>query len=90
MNLGTLSCLVAAALLVYLLHRLALWLESRGWLYYINRKPPRPSLGNAFLELGMMIEPETKHLLEIRREEKSELAESGDPPSPDELPSAEA
>ena len=32
---------VSALVALYGLHRLALWLEARGWLYYIHKKPAR-------------------------------------------------
>ena len=66
--------------ILYLMHRLALWLESRGWLYYLNSKPSPSSAGNAMLELQSLAEPLKKHILEIKREEQVEEEESGDPP----------
>ena len=37
--------------LFYVLHRVALWAEGRGWVYYLNSKPSNSALGNAFLEI---------------------------------------
>lgn len=34
------------------LHLLASWMEQRGWIYYIHRKPNPTSLGTALLELA--------------------------------------
>ena len=76
---GTIVVVAVAA--IWLLDRFALWAESRGWIYY--RKTQRQTganLGDAFLEIHTMLEPENRHLLEIRREEKSDQVESGDPP----------
>ena len=72
--------LVCGAL--YLLHRLALWAEDRGWIYYQRRKPSRTALGNAFLEVQAIVEPGKRLLLEARQEQACEEDESGEPPEP--------
>ena len=66
--------------LLYVLHRVALWAERRGWVYYLNSKPSSSTLGNAFLEIQSMIEPEKRPLVEARKEETVEEDEQGDPP----------
>ena len=71
---------LAAAVLLYGLHRLALWAEGRGWIYYLRRKPSASTLGNAFLEVQAMIEPEKRQLAEARKAEIVEEDEQGDPP----------
>lgn len=72
--------IAAAALLA--LDRLALWMEGRGWIYYRRRKPSSSSLGNAFLEVQALLEPNKRTLLEVRRDARAEEDESGDPPEP--------
>jgi len=77
--------LLAAVLVcggIYLLHRLALWAESRGFIYYLHSRPSRSALGNAFLEAQSLVEPGKRLLLEARREEPRDDAESGEPPEP--------
>jgi len=69
----------AAAGLLYVLHRVALWAEGRGWIYYLNRKPSSSALGNAFLEIQSLIEPEKRPLVEARKEEAVEENEWGEP-----------
>jgi hypothetical protein len=75
-----LFALLAAIGLLYALHRMALSAEDRGWVYYLNRKPNSSTLGNAFLEIQSMIEPEKRSLVEARKEETVEEDEQGDPP----------
>lgn len=53
-------------------------MEGRGWIYYKRNRPTRTALGNAFLEVQSLLEPEKKHLAEIRKDEKRDSAESGD------------
>lgn len=71
---------IAAAL--FLLDRLGLWMERRGWIFYRKRKPSGLAPA-AFLELQKMVEPTARHVLEIKREPRVELKQptDGDPPS---------
>jgi hypothetical protein len=70
---------------LYLLHRIALWAESRGYIYYVNTEPSRNSIGNAFLEAQSLVEPDKRALIQVIREERSEQAEAGAPPDPEEI-----
>jgi hypothetical protein len=74
--------LLALALIggVYGLHRLALWAEGRGFIYYLHKRGSSGALGNAFLEVQSMIEPKAKAALEQRVKDDHEADESGDPP----------
>jgi hypothetical protein len=67
---------------LYSLHRLALWAERRGWIYYRNKRGNSGAIGNAFLEVQAMIEPSKRHVLEERLKDESESPEPGDPPEP--------
>lgn len=74
--------LVGMAAVLYGLHRLALWMEQRGWIYYRNtRHGSSGSLGNAFLHVQSILEPGKRHVLEQRLDEAREDEESGDPPT---------
>ena len=64
----------------YGLHRLALWAEARGFVYYRRRRGSSGALGNALLEVQSIFEPAQRHVIEERVQERSEAAESGDPP----------
>lgn len=72
--LVALSVLAAGAML----HLLFLWMEGKGWIYYQRNRPSRTALGNAFLEVQSILEPDKKHVLEVRKDEKRDVAESGD------------
>lgn len=72
--------LVGLAVAIWLLHRLALWMEAQGWLYYWHRRPSRSALGNAFLEVQQLVEPAQRPVLEAKREERAEREDPGDPP----------
>jgi len=70
----------AAAIALLVLDRLLLSMERRGWIYYRKKKPSGTSLGNAFLEIQSILEPSKKMIVAVKKEEKKEQAESGDPP----------
>lgn len=72
--------LLAAVVALYALHRLALWMESRGWIYYQKGRGRSASVGSAFLEVQALLEPAKKHQLECQQREVGEDADSGDPP----------
>jgi hypothetical protein len=59
------------------LHLLALWMERKGWIYYKHTKPSRSSLGNAFLEVQSILEPNKKHIIQVKKDEKRDDAETG-------------
>ena len=62
-------------LVLYALHRGALWLERRGWLFYIHRRPSL-SLGVA---IGAALDPTVRRILEAQQEERRmEQESSGD------------
>jgi hypothetical protein len=71
---------VAIILGSVLLHLLALWAERRGWIYYKHTKPSHSALGNAFLEVQSILEPNKKHIIEVKKEDKKQNEEAGDDP----------
>ena len=65
----------------YGLHRLGLWMEAQGWIYY-RKHGSSGGLGTAFLEVQSLFEPSKRHVLEVRRNEDAEDEDSGEPPKP--------
>ncbi|HKI85306.1 MAG TPA: hypothetical protein VKA53_01040 [Thermoanaerobaculia bacterium] len=72
--------ILAAAVALFLIDRLALWAESRGWIFYRRRHPSPGTVGNAFLNLQSMIEPGKVHVIEAQEDAEPEQEPSGDPP----------
>jgi len=68
--------LAAGTLALYALHRLALWLERRGWLYYRNSR--RKS--SVWLAVAAAFDPNARRIQEIQEERQLEQDESGDDP----------
>jgi hypothetical protein len=74
------AIVIAVAAGLFALHGVLLWAERRGWVYYRYRRPSRSALGNAFLEIQSLVEPEKRQLAEIRRRTDVEEDEDGEPP----------
>jgi hypothetical protein len=75
---------VGAVIVLYALHRLALWLEREGWIRYL-RSPPQAGAGGtaAFGELHQILEPTTKHVYELKQQKRPRReADGGDPRPP--------
>ena len=62
---------------LYGLHRLALWMESRGWIFYMKTRASSGALGSAFLEIQSIAQPEKKYVLEIRQDQRAERDDEG-------------
>ena len=73
--------LAAAAL--FGLHRLALWAEARGWIYYRTKRMPAGAAGLAMMEVTSIIHPQVEHVIEETRArqalaEHDEAGQGGD------------
>ena len=49
---------------LYALHRLALWMEERGYIYYLHKKPSN-SAASCFVALQQAIEPKVEHIIHV-------------------------
>jgi hypothetical protein len=63
---------------VLALRRLLEWTEDRGWIIYVNDSPTYGSLGNAFLALQSIVEPEKQYVLEARQQEEMKEEDDGE------------
>ena len=78
--MAALELLTLGVLSIYAVHRLLVWMERRGWIYYRRRRGTSAALGNALLNVQSFYQPSVKEVLEARLEEPTEAAESGDKP----------
>jgi hypothetical protein len=74
---------IAAVVVIYGLHRLALYAEGRGWIYYTKAGSSSGSLSNAFLEVQSLIEPSKRHVVMEQTRARSEQDDDGAPPDPE-------
>jgi hypothetical protein len=72
-------CLLALAILpaLYGLHRVCLWLEARGLLFYWHRKPESSALG-CFAAVQKIVEPQAQHVVQVKEEKPRAGADQGD------------
>jgi len=68
--------IVGGPCVLYGLHRLCLWLEGRGWLYYKHKKPSS-SPASCFVALQQVLEPPTQHVLQVKDEKRHHAAQKG-------------
>jgi hypothetical protein len=69
--------LLLAAGALYALHRLASWMERRGWIYWTRSGGHSTRAGNALLEVQKLLEPSKRHVIEMRRDIKAEQDDAG-------------
>jgi hypothetical protein len=76
------GCVLGGAGALYALHRFALYLEERGHLYYLNKKPKGGGAG-CFVAFQQMIEPRIQHVIHVSQETRLHADEGasgqGDP-----------
>jgi hypothetical protein len=72
------SAVIAAAL--FALHRLAVWAESKGWIYYRTKR--RGSATSAVLSgFDVVANPGAEYVTQAKQQKKLEERDNGDPPS---------
>ena len=78
--------LAAAALGLWLLDRLCLRAEARGWIFYRRRKPSGNALGATTLALQKIFESgKAEHVIEAQAQRPDDTPEAG-PPRPAKSP----
>ena len=74
--------LLALVVAAFVVDRLLLKAEARGWIYWRKKKGSHGMPASAFLEVQQIFEPDKKYVLEVQQEQAPEEEESGDPPTP--------
>jgi hypothetical protein len=63
---------------LYLLDRLALWAERRGWIFYRKVKPSGNALGSTALELQKIFESgKATHVIKAQQEQGKDRPDPG-------------
>ncbi len=70
----------ALAALLFLLDRLLLRMEERGWIYYRKRRGHADRVGDAAFRVQTLFEPGKRYVLEERERAKEEGRDDGAPP----------
>lgn len=82
MNITVAAWVAGAAAGLYGLHRLALWMERRGWIFYKHTRASSTSRSNAFMQVQAMFEPRAEYIVEGRRSDEIRAAEDADAGGP--------
>jgi hypothetical protein len=72
-RIGGLIVVVGLAAL-YGLHRLGLWLEKRGWLFYKHTKPFSSAV-SCLVALQQVVEPPIQHVFHVKEEKRHQAEE---------------
>lgn len=79
--MGFVLACVALVCGLYALHRLALWLEDRGMLYYTRTKPKGGGgMMSGFVAMQRFVEPASNHVETVGDHTEADAGESGDRP----------
>ena len=68
------------AVALFLIDRLAIWAEDRGWIYWRRKKAQTGALGAALMELNTFTNPSAEHVVVAKDAKKLEERENDDPP----------
>ena len=72
--------IIAASVIIglYLLDRLCLWAEAKGWVFYRKKKPSGNALGASALELqGIFESGKTIHVIEAKTSKQGKNNNAG-------------
>ncbi len=61
---------------LFILDRIGLWAEQRGYVYWRKKKPGSSGFGNALGEFQSFLRPSAKHVMETQ--EKKDIKERDD------------
>jgi len=79
--LWNIAMIAVAVAFLLALHRLALWMEDQGWIYYRRKSGSGGSgVGNALHELHSFFEADVRQAQEEIMEEKEQKSDIGAPP----------
>lgn len=63
----TFLIVIAALAVIYLTDQFFLWFERKNWIYYRHKKAPSSTAGNALQDLHVMLNPSTRHTIEMKQ-----------------------
>jgi len=61
---------------IFFLKRGLAWLDDRFWITYTGHVPTYGTLGNAFMELQAIAQPEKQYVIEMKEDEKQKKEEN--------------
>lgn len=68
------TVILVAAVGIFGLHRLLLWMERKGWIYYMHIHPT-PGIRGVMSTFQQIVEPEVRQVIEAKDQQKAEIDE---------------
>ena len=65
---------------LFMIDRLALWAEARGWIYWRRKKAQTGAMSSMLMEMNVITHPSAQHVIEAKDAKKLEDRENDDPP----------
>ena len=65
---------------LFMIDRLALWAEERGWIYWRRKKAQTGAMSSMLMEINVITNPSAQHVIEAKDAKKLEERENDDPP----------
>lgn len=65
---------------LYLTHKICLWAEDHGYLYYKRKKASNSSVGSAMLELQGILNPGANNFIEMKQNAVKHVCHEADVP----------
>ena len=65
---------------LFMIDRLALWAEARGWIYWRRKKAQTGAMSSMLMEMNVITNPSAQHVIEAKDAKKLEERENDDPP----------
>jgi hypothetical protein len=78
MTWPTVGLLVVSCAALWLIDRLLLMAEARGWIYWRRRKASSSSLGSAMMAAQSFLEPDAHHVVEERQRQEADIDVAAD------------
>lgn len=70
---------LAVSAVLYGVHRLAIYADGKGWIYY-RTKPPAGAGSRAIMRASAVFDPTIEHVIEEVTSDRLVIDESGEPP----------
>ena len=65
---------------LFMIDRLALWAEERGWIYWRRKKAQTGAMSSMLMEMNVITNHSAQHVIDAKDAKKLEERENDDPP----------
>jgi hypothetical protein len=80
--LNTALWIGGVVLALFLIDRVALWAEDRGWIYWRMKRAQSSAMSSILISLDVVTNPAAQHVVEAKQAKKLEERDNGDDDPP--------